>query len=116
MIERILLVVAVLAAAFVVLRYVEGRRGRVRGIVPAGLTVVVSEGCRTCTDAIRALDTLRADYRVVDVAEADGFGVSSHTVPYAVMGRADGTVELVRRGRSVVTDADRLASASRMPN
>ncbi len=113
MAERILVLLVLLAGAFLVTRWVSRRRGAVAAGVPSGLTLVVASDCSTCRRAIEALDRARAAYRIVDVGDAAGFGVRSMTVPYAFVGTEDGTVDLVRRGHAVVDDAARLARASR---
>lgn len=112
MLVRLVILLVVFAVAFGLVRILATRRGSAL-VVPAGLTLVVGPGCTMCVEARRGLDALGAVYDVVDVEEARAFGVPSLTVPYAIVGSADGDLLMVRRGRLVVTDMARLIEAAR---
>lgn len=113
MLVRLLVLAIVLGIGFAVTWLACRRRGSAGVEVPSGLTLVVSQSCHLCTRASAALEATGADFRVVDVVTAGAFGISSLTVPYAVVGRGDGSVAMVRRGRSVISDACHLAAATR---
>ena len=87
-------------------------KGRTRSTLPAGITLVEADGCRECAAAKHRLDEVGAVYRVVDVAEADRYGIHSFTVPYAFVGTSSGELVLVRRGTAVAADADLLRIAA----
>ncbi len=114
MLVRLVILLVVFAFAFGIVRFFATRRGRAL-VVPAGLTLVVGPGCTLCGEARRGLDALGAVYGVVDVDEARAFGVPSLTVPYAIVGSADGELLMVRRGRLVVTDMARLVETASVP-
>lgn len=107
MLVRVVLLLVVVAVAFGAVRVLATRRGSALA-VPAGLTLVVGPGCTLCVDARRRLDALDARYDVVDASDASRFGVNSMSLPYAFVGSPDGELLMVRRGRSVVTDVERL--------
>ena len=113
MLSRIVVLAAVVLVAFAVVAVVARVRPRRDAIVPHGLTLVVAVGCHTCERAKHAFDAIGHRYRTIDVAEAAAFGVSSYTVPYAMVGDRTGRVTMIRRGPAVVTDAAALASVSR---
>lgn len=113
MLVRLLILAVVVLAAIAVVAVAARVRPRGGAVVPHGLTLVVAAGCHTCERAKHAFDAIGHRYRTVDVAEAAAFGVSSYTVPYAMVGDRSGRVTMVRRGPSVVTDAVALASVSR---
>lgn len=107
MLVRLVILLVVLAVAFGLVRILATRRGSAL-VVPAGLTLVVGPGCTMCVEARRRLDALDARYEVVDASDARRFGVDSMSLPYAFVGSPDGELLMVRRGRSVVTDVERL--------
>ena len=114
MLVRFLVLAVIVGAAHLALATAQRHRGiRIspRASVPVGLTLVVAEGCATCGRAIAALDAIGVPYRVVDMHAAGAFDVASFTAPYAFVGRADGSIAIVRRGEAVIRDADRLAHA-----
>ena len=88
-------------------------RGHARTLVPPGLTLVVSAGCRECVRARAALDAIDGTYSVMDSADAERYGIQSLTVPYAFVGSATGDLVMVRRGTSVTADAVELTEAGR---
>ena len=112
MVIRIVVLVAVILAALAVTALAARVRPRGGAVVPHGLTLVVAAGCHTCESAKHAFDAIGHRYRTIDVAEAAAFGVSSYTVPYAMVGDRTGRVTMVRRGPAVVTDAAALAAVS----
>lgn len=114
MLARFLLLAVVLGAAHLALATAQRHRGFRTGrteSAPVGLTLVVAEGCTTCGRAIAALDAIGVPYRVVDTHAAGAFDVASFSVPYAFVGRVDGSIAIVRRGEAVIRDAGRLAHA-----
>lgn len=113
MVVRLLILGIVVGIGFAVTSRVSRRTGSATADVPWGLTLVVSQSCHLCVRASAALESTGMTFRVVDVVDASAFGVASLTVPYAFVGRGDGSVAMVRRGRSIVTDADDLATAAR---
>ena len=110
MLLRVIVVAIVLLVAFGSVRVAGRRTGRVSGIVPPGLTLVVGKDCYTCVRAIAALDATGTGYEIVDVAAADAYGVPSFSVPYAIVGDLNGRVVAVRRGIAVIQDASELAT------
>ena len=113
MLLRLAILVAFLILVFVVVAVAERLRGHAATLVPPGLTLVVSEGCRECARARTALDAEVGSYTVMDAVEAERYGIHSLTVPYAFVGSATGELVMVRRGTSVVADAAGLADAGR---
>ena len=112
MIVRLLILLVFLALVFIVVEVAERLRGKAKNLIPPGLTLVVSQGCRECVRARAALDSHGADYDVMDAHEAERYGVQSLTVPYAFIGSATGDLVMVRRGASIAHDAHALAEAS----
>lgn len=113
MLVRILVLAAVVLVAFALVGVAARVRPHRDAIVPHGLTLVVAAGCHTCERAKLVFDAIGHRYNTIDVAEAAAFGVSSYTVPYAMVGDRTGRVTMIRRGPAVVTDAVALASVSR---
>ena len=113
MLVRILVLAGVVLVALAIVTLAARIRPRRSAVVPHGLTLVVAVGCHTCERAKHALDAIGHGYRTIDVAEAAALGVSSYTVPYAVVGDRAGRVTMIRRGHAVVNDASALASVSR---
>lgn len=112
MILRLLALAVVLVAAFGAVGAAQRWKLKPGAVVPAGLTLVTAPGCRDCATARERFDQLGATYQVVDVSEAAALGVTSFTAPLAVVGTSSGDVLIVRRGSSVVTDADAIAAAA----
>jgi len=113
MLARTVVLAAVVLVALAVVAFAARVRPHRDAIVPHGLTLVVAAGCHTCERAKHAFDAIGHRYRTIDVAEAAAFGVSSYTVPYAMVGDRTGRVTMIRRGPGVVTDAVALASVAR---
>lgn len=112
MLLRLLLLVALLVLVFAVVNIAERVRGRAQTLVPPGLTLVVGPGCRECIRARSKLDALDAVYSVLDVRDAERYGIASLAVPYAFVGSSAGELLMVRRGTSVASDAaDLIAEA-----
>jgi hypothetical protein len=110
MILRLVVLVAVVGAAFLLVRWAERRRTAAGTLAP-GLTVVTAEGCTLCdptVEALRGTGTI-ADIRVVDVGEAGLAGIKS--VPTVLAVRSTGELAMQRSGRSAITDAAALAAA-----
>lgn len=112
MILRLLALAVVLGAAFVTVGTAQRWRLKPGVAIPAGLTLVTAPGCRDCVTARERLDQLGATYQVVDISEATALGVTGFTAPLAVVGSPSGDVLMVRRGSSVVTDADAIVAAA----
>jgi glutaredoxin len=112
MLLRFLMLAVILLAAHgivsVIDRWKIGRSGRVF----PGLTLVAAPGCRDCVEAKSRFDAMGASYRVIGTDDPSARSVGSYTVPYAFVGSVDGELVMVRRGRSVVNDAQLLAEAS----
>lgn len=110
MIGRGLALVAVLAVAWLVVRWWEHRR-TVVGALPPGITVVTAPGCTLCDPAVEALRGTGtvAPIRVVDASATPLRGVRS--VPTVLAVRADGSIALQRSGASAIRDAASLAAA-----
>lgn len=106
MILRLVLLLALIAVAWVAVGVAERWRGRRNLLVPPGLTLVTSSGCSECLNAERRFSDLGIPYTTLDVAEAGDLGVASLTVPYAVVGSGSGELRMVRRGASVAADAE----------
>jgi glutaredoxin len=115
MILRLLALAVVLVAAFAAVGAAQRWRLKPAGAVPAGLTLVTAPGCRDCVTARERFDQLGATYRVADISEAAALGVTSFTAPLAVVGSHGGDVLMVRRGSSVVADADAIVAAAASP-
>lgn len=111
MIERAVILVAVVALAWLGVRWWERRR-TVAGSLPPGLTVLTAPGCTLCDPAVEALRRASPEtsIRVVDVADWSVTGVSS--VPTVVAVAADGSIVLQRSGASAIRDAAALAAAA----
>lgn len=111
MIERLVLLALVVAAAWLAVRWWERRR-TVAGSLPPGLTVLTAPGCTLCDPAVEALRRAspEAPIRVVDVAESGVVGITS--VPTVVAVAPDGSVILQRSGQSAIRDAAALAAAA----
>ncbi len=112
MVERTILVVAIVGLSVLVVSLWQ-RRGLGAPIaVPAGVTLVTAGSCRDCATAKTEFDRLGVAYRVISVAEAESEGIVTRTVPTAIVGGRDGDPMLVRRGRSVITDSGVIADAA----
>lgn len=112
MITRLLLLAAVLAAAWIAVAVAERRRGSSNVGVAEGLTIVTGEDCRLCPQALAAAEAAGITPRVVDVADVPGHGIRS--LPTAFVTDATGTVLVRRSGRSVIADMGVLAEMVRM--
>lgn len=112
MLLRVLLIVVVVGAAYGAVRLRNRWRSSFAGILPKGLTLVEAADCRTCATAKDRLDGIGAVYRTIDVAEAHRYGITTLTVPVAVVGSSDGHTVMVRRGTAVVSDAEALVAAA----
>ena len=112
MLFRVLVVVGVVALGYVAVSVVERRRMRSPSRVPMGITLVSTSACQECVVAERKLVQAGAVFTKVDPAEAVDIGVHTFTVPTAVVGDASGNLVMVRRGKSVASDAALLARSS----
>lgn len=112
MIIRLIVLATLLIVAFGVVAIAERWRSRSASGLPAGLTLVTTTSCRDCVHATAVLDSLDAEYTMMDASEASDLGVHTLTVPYAAVTDTNGDVIMVRRGRSVAADASALARAS----
>ena len=110
MIGRGVVLVLVVAAIWLAVRWWERRRTVDGGLLP-GLTVLTAPGCTLCDPAVEALrgTGTAAPIRVVDAAGSGIDGIRS--VPTVVAVRGDGTIALQRSGTSAIRDAGALAAA-----
>ena len=110
MTERLIVIGVVLAVAFLAVAIWE-RRPMTRAVAGPGVTLITGADCRICGQALAALQHHGVSPRLMDVAEAAHLGVRS--IPTVVITGADGTVILRRSGRTVVSDAARIAGVAR---
>lgn len=110
MLLRLILLIALLAVVFAIVNIAERLKGRTKGLVPPGLTLVVGPGCRECIRARTKLDAMDAVYSVLDVGDAERYEIASLAVPYAFVGSSAGELLMVRRGTSVAADVTDLIS------
>lgn len=110
MTERVFLVGVVVAVAFLAMALWERRPTSRVGAGP-GVTLVTGPDCRMCTQAVEVLGRHGVEPRLVDAAEASGLGVRS--VPTVFVTGSDGALLLRRSGRTVITDAIRIAELAR---
>ncbi|MGI9666799.1 MAG: glutaredoxin domain-containing protein [Acidimicrobiia bacterium] len=113
MLERLIIVALLLAGSFGVVLLWQRRGLSQRLVVPAGLTIVSTETCRDCDSARAAFDRLGISYQTMSVSDAEAVGISTRSVPTAVVGGPSGSALIVRRGRAVITDSDRIAAVAR---
>ncbi|MGI9584495.1 MAG: hypothetical protein ACR2N7_02790 [Acidimicrobiia bacterium] len=112
MLLRVLLVVAVIAAGFLVVAVGERWRSRSSSLLPNGLTLISAPDCRECAIAEHQLTEVGAEYTKISRTEAVGLGVDIFTVPTAIVRDEDGNLVMVRRGKSVASDAALLVAAA----
>ncbi len=111
MIERTLLVALVVLVAFAAVALWQ-RRGTTRLLsLPVGLTIVAEDTCRDCDTAKAEFDRLGVSYTAISVADAVAAGLTTRSIPTAVVSGPGGEALLVRRGRSVITDSGAIAAA-----
>ncbi len=106
---RLVGLIALLVVPFLVVRVVE-RRGSVRFVRGATLTLLTGAGCRLCGPAARALTSHGVPFSSVDVAGDHPFP-RYRSLPVAIVTDANGDVVMRRSGRSVIDDASALADA-----
>ena len=106
---RALLLTFVVVAAFWAVGLGERRRGRGRAGLAPGLLLVTGAGCTLCEPAKRALRAAGAEPRTIDIADVDRTAVAVSALPVALIIGADGEIVMRRSGRSVISDAHRLA-------
>ena len=109
---RLLLLVLVVALGFGVVFASERRRPRLTSGLPVGLTLVSKPDCRDCVSAEARFVQLGATYTKVAPDRAAALGVATFTVPSAFVGNTNGDLVIVRRGKSVLRDAEALVAAA----
>jgi hypothetical protein len=108
MTTRVLILLAITALAWLAVAGWERRPSWRTGTgSAAGLMLVTAEGCRLCGPAITALTQAGVAPTVVDVTTLADRAIRS--VPTAIVTDHRGREVLRRSGRSVITDADRIA-------
>ena len=110
MIFRLVVLVAVIGAVWLAIRWWEQRRTATGDLEP-GLTVITADGCTLCVPAVEALRSTgtQAPIRVMDIAEAGVDGILS--VPTVLAVHRSGKLVMQRSGTSAITDAPALAAA-----
>lgn len=111
MTTRMMIVIAVVALAFLVVGWWERRPGGMLVGAARGVTVVTGPDCRICPQAIAALDRHGVRPTIVDISRAAHLGVMS--IPTVLVVDHGGSVVLRRSGRSAVADAPRIAAAAK---
>ena len=112
MMLRLGLLIVLLGAGYLATGVVERRRGRVPDGLAPGLTVYTGSACRLCAPALSALAARGASPIVLDVSAAPSSLGPIRALPLAILVSSEGEVLMRRAGRSVITDAAELASAS----
>lgn len=102
-----LVVVAVLAAAWGVVWLWERRRGRAPSDLEPGLLLVTAAGCALCRSALASLNSAGRPFRVVDAGQVRDLGVRS--VPALFLVDSNGAVVARRSGRAAVMSPAELA-------
>lgn len=115
MIERILILVAVLALAWAAQAWWVRRIPTGRLDLPPGLSLVIGEGCRLCRPALTALRRAgpELEVRVIDARRARQVGLAVSSVPTAVVVDETGRVRERRSGTAVLREAPRVAAVAR---
>jgi hypothetical protein len=108
MILRLVVLLVVIAGAFLCVRWLERAKGRSRPELPPGLLLVTAPGCSLCGPARASLDRAGLSYRVADAGEVPELGVRS--VPTLLLVDDSGTVVARRSGRAAVLGAADLAA------
>lgn len=111
---RVLIVGAVIAAAWFAVRIWERRLGS-SGQVAPGVTLIVTPTCLICPDTIAALrlaDPLLT-VRVLDATVDDVKAYAVKAAPTVVVADRTGTVRLRRTGRATVDDAYVIVDTAR---
>ena len=111
LVVRALVLVVVVVGAFWFVGVGERRRGRGRGGFPPGLVLVTGAECTLCEPAKRALRAAGAEPRTIDIADLDRETLAVSALPVALIVGSDGEILMRRSGRSVISDAPRLAGA-----
>lgn len=109
LLARVAVLAVVFLAAMWLVRLGERRRGRTDAGLAPGLTLITGADCALCGPAEQALLAAGAAPRVLSVEQA-GAGVGATSLPVAVVVDGRGEVRLRRSGRSVITDAPRIAA------
>jgi hypothetical protein len=110
MIERLLILLAVIGVALAIVWAWERMRPR-RARIDPGITVVTGPDCRLCPGLILALDVAGVEYRRVDVAMASPpAGVRS--LPTILVADDNGIVAIRRSGRSAMADLDAVLAVA----
>jgi hypothetical protein len=112
MILRLTLVIVLLGAGYLATGVIERRRGRVPDGLAPGLTVFTGTACRLCAPALSALAARGECPTVLDASAAPSSLGPIRALPLAILVSAEGEVLMRRAGRSVITDAAELASAT----
>ncbi len=111
MIWRLTIVMAVIAAAWLLIRIWERRPVSADQSLPSGLTLVTGVDCRLCPLAVAAADDAGIPVSVVDISEMSDSGIRS--LPTALVADRRGMVVARRSGRSAIGAMDELISLAR---
>jgi|FLYL01.1.fsa_nt_gi hypothetical protein len=107
MTERFVLLVVVVAAAWLVVRWWERRTPRQRGRLEPGVTLVTADWCRLCGAAMAALERHGVQPRRVSVGQLRGVDVRA--LPTLLVVDSRGRLVMRRSGRSVIESAGQVA-------
>lgn len=110
---RLLILAAVVLAAWAVVAVVERRKGADRHGLPQGLLIVTTEACRLCEDAVRAISEAGPELtpRIVDATALESLHIRS--APTVIVADRRGEIVLRRTGRSAIFDAEEIVRAAR---
>lgn len=109
MIERLIILVAVVGLALAVVTVRERLRPRRLQAKP-GITVFTGPDCRLCPPLLVLLERAGADYRLVDVTTVPGSGIRA--LPTVVVADARGDIALRRSGRSAIVDVETILAVA----
>lgn len=114
MIGRLALIVVFVLVVYAVVHLLQRRRGPRRAGFSSGVTLITSAGCRLCEPALEALRSYDVDVEVVDLANVPKSAGAVRSLPVAIVTDENGNVAIRRSGRAVITDAEAIASASKL--
>ena len=112
MIVRLLILVALIGGAYLTVAFGERRTRPMHAGLNAGSTIVTGPHCRLCDPAVSTLQNLGATPRVLDISDAPASLGPIRGLPVAILTDHAGQVIMRRSGRSIITDAEKLADAA----